>query len=142
MYDWIKVVHVLAVISWMVALLYLPRLYVYHCAVLPGSAEAERFNLMERRLLRAIATPAMLVTWGSGLLLLFQGQWFSTGELWIHLKLLLVLLLTFFHIMLAVWRRRFAVDDNRHSALFYRFANEIPTLLRIAIVILVIVKPF
>jgi len=142
MYDWIKALHLLAVISWMVALLYLPRLYVYHCEVPSGSPESARFKVMERRLLRAIATPAMLVTWLAGIFLLLRGGWLVDGGFWIHVKLVLVALLTFFHMLLARWRRHFAADANSHSATFYRFANEFPTLLMILVVILAVVKPF
>lgn len=140
LYEWIKALHILAVISWMAALLYLPRLLVYHCAAEAGSAQSETFKVMERRLLRAIATPAMAVTWFAGLALAYEGEWFSAG--WFHAKLALVILLSAFHDLLARWVRAFAADANTKPQRFFRIANEVPTLLMIGIVILVVLKPF
>jgi protoporphyrinogen IX oxidase len=140
LYLWIKALHVLAVISWMAALLYLPRLFVYHADSETGSKQSETFKVMERRLLRAIATPAMIVAWGSGLWLAYEAGLFRDG--WLHGKLALVLLLSAVHGLNAKWVKDFAADRNRRSARFYRIANEIPTVLMIGIVILVIVKPF
>jgi len=137
---WIKALHVIAVISWMAGLLYLPRLFVYHCAAEVGSQQSETFKIMERRLLKAIMTPAMIVAWICGLLMLTQAGAFAGG--WIHVKLLLVLALSGAHGAMAGWVRAFAEDRNRRSHKFYRIANEIPTLLMVAIVILVIVQPF
>ena len=139
-YLWVKVVHVLAIISWMAALLYLPRLLVYHVGAAPGSAQSETFKVMERRLLRAIATPAMIVAWLSGLTLAYlAGYW---TQPWLHLKLTAVVAMSAVHMALARWVRLFAADSNVHSARFFRMVNEVPTLLMIAIVIFVIVKPF
>lgn len=137
---WIKALHVVAVISWMAGMLYLPRLYVYHCdAVKDGEAD-RMLQVMERRLLRFIMNPAMIVTWASGLYLAIAQGFFSEG--WLHGKLLLVLLMSGCHGMLAKYRRQFADGNYPKSARFFRVFNEIPTLLMIGIVVLVIVKPF
>ena len=140
MYDWLKAFHVVAVIAWMAGLLYLPRLMVYHAEAEPGSALSETFKVMERRLLKAIATPAMIASWVFGLVLVHRGGWLASG--WLHAKLLLVLLLSAFHGLAAGWTRAFAEDRNTRPARFYRIMNEVPTLLMIGIVIFVIVKPF
>jgi len=138
---YIKAFHIIAVIAWMAGLLYLPRLFVYHAASETGSAQAETFKIMERRLLRFITTPAMIAAWIFGLVLAFSVvDWAHAG--WFHAKLLLVLILSGFTGMLAKWTREFAADRNTHSQRFYRIANEVPTLLMIAIVILAVVKPF
>jgi putative membrane protein len=140
MYLWIKAFHVIAMIAWMAGMLYLPRLFVYHAAVEPGSAQSETFKLMERRLLRLIVNPAMIATWLLGLWLAWKGGWFAAP--WLHAKLTLVILLSGLHGMFARWVKDFAADRNRRSARFYRIANEIPTVLLIAIVIFAVVKPF
>jgi putative membrane protein len=138
---YIKAFHIIAVIAWMAGLLYLPRLFVYHAASETGSAQAETFKIMERRLLRFITTPAMVAAWIFGLILAFSVvDWAHAG--WFHAKLLLVLILSGFTGMLAKWTREFAADRNTRSQRFYRIANEVPTLLMIAIVILAVVKPF
>lgn len=137
---WIKALHVLAVISWMAGMLYLPRLYVYHVDAPKGSSQSETFKIMERRLLQAIINPAMIVAWLTGLWLAWQVFGFKGG--WLHGKLLLLVGMQVIHALLARWRRDFENDRNTRSAVFYRVANEIPTLLMIGIVILVIVKPF
>lgn len=139
-YDWIKALHVIAVISWMAGLLYLPRLMVYHCDAPAGSAQSETFKVMERRLLKAIMNPAMIVTWLAGLWLAWDGGWYLAG--WFHAKFALVLAMSGFHGALSRWVKDFAADANRRAPRFYRVANEVPTLLMIGIVILVIVKPF
>ena len=140
LYQWVKAVHLIAVISWMAGLLYLPRLFVYHADAVPGSVQSETFKTMERRLLRAIMNPAMIVTWAAGLLMLhWSGAW---DEGWMQAKLVLVVGLTAMHMTMASWRRAFAEDRNRRPARFYRIANEVPTVAMIAIVILVIVQPF
>jgi putative membrane protein len=138
--DWIKALHVIAVISWMAGLLYLPRLFVYHCAAPAGSPQSDTFKVMERRLLKAIMTPAMIVAWICGLLLLTPPGMLSGG--WIHVKLLAVLLLSASHGAMVGWTRAFAEDRNVKAAKFFRIANEVPTLLMILIVIMVVVKPF
>lgn len=140
LYLWIKALHVVAVISWMAALLYLPRLFVYHSVVTPGSEMSETFKVMERRLLKAIATPAMIVAWLAGVFLIWKGGWMASG--WLHAKLALVILLSGAHGALASYVRAFAQDRNVKSQKFYRVANEVPTLLMLAIVVLVVVKPF
>jgi protoporphyrinogen IX oxidase len=140
MYEWIKALHVIAVISWMAGMLYLPRLFVYHCAAEPGSKQSETFKLMERRLLRAIINPAMIVTWPAGLYLAWAGHWYASP--WFHAKFLLVLMLSGVHGFFARCVKDFAADRNSHSQKFYRIINEVPTILMILIVILVIVKPF
>jgi putative membrane protein len=140
MYEWIKALHVIAVIAWMAGMLYLPRLFVYHCEAEIGSKQSETFKLMERRLLKAIINPAMGVTWLAGLYLVWAGRWYLAG--WFHTKLLLVLILSGVHGFFSRCVREFAADRNTRSQRFYRFINEVPTLLLIGIVILVVVKPF
>ena len=139
-YPWIKALHVIAVISWMAGMLYLPRLFVYHCDAEAGSKQSETFKVMEWRLLKAIINPAMVVTWLAGLYLAWAGQWLSAG--WFHGKLLLVLILSGIHGLFSRWVKDFANDRNRRSQKFYRIINEVPTILMIGIVVLVIVKPF
>jgi protoporphyrinogen IX oxidase len=140
LYDWLKAFHVIAIIAWMAGMLYLPRLFVYHCEAARGSIQSETFKIMERRLLKAIMTPAMIATWVLGLVLVWQGGWWTAG--WLHGKLLLVIALSAAHGFLAKSVRLFAEDRNDRPARFYRIVNEIPTVLMILIVILVIVKPF
>jgi putative membrane protein len=140
MYEWIKALHVVAIISWMAGLLYLPRLFVYHVAAAPGSERSETFKVMERRLYRAIMTPAMIVSWVAGLYLIWAGGWILSG--WMHGKLALVLALTATHGLMGRWRRDFAGDRNTRPSKFFRIWNEVPTLLMVVIVILVVVKPF
>ena len=139
-YLWVVALHVISVIAWMAGMLYLPRLYVYHCAAAPGSEQSETFKVMERRLLRAIMTPAMIASWLFGLMLAANLD--AWGEGWLHGKLALLAAMMAVHMALARWRRHFANDANRHDARFYRIMNEVPTVLMIGIVILVIVKPF
>jgi putative membrane protein len=140
MYEWIKALHVIAVIAWMAGMLYLPRLFVYHCDADLGSKQSETFKVMERRLLKAIINPAMIITWLAGLYLAWAGQWFSAH--WLHGKLFLVILMSAVHGFLVRWTREFARDRNQHSQKFFRLINEIPTVLMVGIVILVVVKPF
>ena len=140
MYEWAKALHVIAVISWMAGMLYLPRLFVYHCDAEIGSKQSETFKVMERRLLKAIINPAMIVAWILGLYLAWAGHWFSSG--WFHAKLTLVLIMSGVHGFLSARVRDFAQDKNTRSSKLYRIINEVPTVLMIVIVILVIVKPF
>jgi putative membrane protein len=140
MYEWLKAFHIIAVISWMAGMLYLPRLFVYHCEAEPGSKQSETFKVMERRLLRIIINPAMILTWVLGLWLAYEAGLFKSG--WLHAKLLLVLLLSALHGLFARWVKDFAADRNRRSQKFYRIANEIPAVMMILIVILAVVKPF
>jgi protoporphyrinogen IX oxidase len=138
---WIKVIHILAVISWMAGLFYLPRLFVYHSDVVPGGEASELFKVMERRLLKAIMRPAALVTLVSGI-----GLWWIAGlsvtEVWLLVKLLAVLLLACFHGFLEACVKRFARDLRPYSSRQFRVLNEVPTILLIVIVVMVVVKPF
>ena len=140
LYPWLKALHVIAVIAWMAVMLYLPRLFVYHCVAPQGSAQSETFKVMERRLLRVIINPAMVVTWVLGIWLAWDGGWYRTG--WLETKVVLVLAMSALHGMLARYVRDFAVDRNQHSQKFYRIINEVPTILMITIVVLAVVKPF
>jgi putative membrane protein len=137
---WVKALHVVFVIAWMAALLYLPRLMVYHADSAAGSEQSETFKVMERRLLRGIAMPSMIATWVFGLWTAWLTDAWSQG--WFQAKLACVLALTAIQMVLARSVRAFAEDRNRRSARYYRVVNEIPALLMVAIVILVIVKPF
>jgi putative membrane protein len=145
LYEWIKALHIIAVIAWMAGMLYLPRLFVYHCAAEKGSVQSETFKAMERRLLRAIINPAMIATYVFGLWLAWLGPdsrygWFASGWLWA--KIVLVLALSATHGLLVRWMKDFAADRNRHSAVFYRIINEVPTVLMVLIVLLAVLKPF
>ena len=140
MYEWIKALHVIAVIAWMAGMLYLPRLFVYHCEAEPGSKQSETFKVMERRLLKVIINPAMIITWLAGLYLVWAGHWYTSA--WFYAKFLLVTLLSGIHGTFVGLVRDFAADQNTHTQKFYRIINEVPTILMIFIVILVIVKPF
>ena len=137
---WVKAAHVVSVIAWMAAQLYLPRLLVYHAESAVGSEKSETFKVMERRLLRGIANPAMILTFVFGI-------WYTTligawGETWLHVKLVFVLVLSAYHGFVARWVWAFARDERTHTARFFRMVNELPALLMIAIVIVVVVKPF
>jgi putative membrane protein len=140
MYLWLKAFHIIAVISWMAGLLYLPRLFVYHTMAKPGSEQSETFKVMERRLLRYIMLPAMIVSWGLGIVLMLQAGLATVA--WFQAKLVAALALSAAHGLQARWTRDFSLDRNRHSEKFYRIINEIPTLLMIAIVLLAVLKPF
>lgn len=140
LYDWIKALHVIAIISWMAGMLYLPRLFVYHAEAAIGSSESETFKVMERKLLRLIINPAMIASWVFGLWLAWKGFGFMGG--WLHAKIALVIFLSGMHGYLSASVRRFANDANRKPARHWRLVNEIPTVLMILIVILVVVKPF
>ncbi|HZT26796.1 MAG TPA: protoporphyrinogen oxidase HemJ [Pseudolabrys sp.] len=140
LYLWLKAFHIIAVIAWMAGMLYLPRLFVYHASAKPGSEQWETFTTMEQRLLRYIMTPAMAATWLLGMILVLQGGFL--GATWFHIKFALVVAMTITHGLFSSWAHDFAHDRNLRSAKFYRIANEIPTLILIAIVILATVKPF
>ena len=140
LYLWLKAFHVIAIIAWMAGMLYLPRLFVYHSETPKGSIQSDTFKIMERRLLKAIINPAMIVAWVLGLYLVWDGGWYTSG--WLHAKVLLVLILSGFHGLLSRLVKDFAADRNTRPARFYRMINEVPTVLMIGIVILVIVKPF
>jgi putative membrane protein len=139
-YSWILALHIMAVISWMAGMFYLPRLFVYHCGAEPGSKQSETFKVMEYRLLTQIINPAMVAAWAAGAWLIWAHGLIYAG--WMQAKLVLVVLLSGFHGMLAAYVRDFAADRNRHSERYFRIVNEVPTVLMIGIVILAIVKPF
>ena len=141
-YGVIKAIHIISVVAWMAGLLYLPRLFVYHADAPAGSPMAETFKVMERRLLRGIMNPAMIGAYIFGLALLATPGIIDWGRGWIYAKLALVAALTVFHHLLGLWRKDFAADRNRRPARFYRMVNELPMLALIAIVILVVMKPF
>ena len=141
-YLWVKAFHIIAVIAWLAGLLYLPRLFVYHCETVPGSVDSERFKRMERRLLRAIVNPAMIAVWLLGSTLSVLPITDAWHQHWFQAKLVLVLAMSGMHGLYAGWVRKFAADANAHSARFYRVWNEAPALLLVAIVILAVVKPF
>ena len=139
-YPWIKALHIIAVIAWMAGMFYLPRLYVYHCEAEPGSKQSETFKVMERRLLRVIINPAMIAAWILGFLLVAHLDLWAAG--WMHAKFALLIAMQVVHAAFARWRRHFAADANRHPARVYRIMNEAPTALMVAIVFLVILRPF
>ena len=141
-YPWLKALHIIAVIAWMAGLLYLPRLYVYHADLPRRSSRAEMLAIMERRLLRGIMLPAAVMSYGLGLLLAAIPGMVDWHRGWIWAKLGFVALLTVFHILLAYWRCDLAQGRYTHSSKFYRVMNELPTVMMIAIVVLVVVKPF
>jgi len=138
-YLWVKALHILAIIAWMAAFLYLPRLFVYHCQAEPGSVQSETFKVMERRLLRGIMNPSMVVAWAAGLALMVNVEAWTEG--WFHVKATCVVILTGLHMAAARWRRDFAADANRRSERFYRIMNEVPALLMVIIVVMVVVRP-
>jgi putative membrane protein len=140
MYEWMKALHVIAVISWMAGMLYLPRLFVYHCDAKPGSEQSEIFKVMEQRLLKIILNPAMILTWIAGLYLVWAGHWSSAG--WFHAKFALVIVMSGLHVFFVARVRDFGLDKNTRSKKFYRIINEVPAVLMAGIVILVVVKPF
>jgi protoporphyrinogen IX oxidase len=142
LYPWTKALHVIAMIAWMAATFYMPRLFVYHCDLRPGSAESERFKVMEYRLFTQIMNPAMILTWLFGITLVLTPGIIDWSAGWWHVKLLCVILMSGFHGAMSRWRKDFLNDANRRSQKFYRIANEIPTVLMVVIVIMVIVRPF
>lgn len=140
-YPWLKALHLISVIAWMAAMLYLPRLYVYHCRVEAGSEADGLFKIMEVRLLRAISNPAMIAAWVFGILMLIANP--ALLEMpWMHVKLTAVVLMSALHGFAARWRKDFVNATNRHSERFYRVMNELPAVLMVIIVIMVIVQPF
>jgi putative membrane protein len=139
-----KSIHLIAAISWMAGLLYLPRIFVYHSeAVQNNKSEdlTETFKVMERRLLVYIMNPAMIVSWIFGVLLIHTIGTDNFGSLWLQLKLIFVIILTTYHFFLFQCLRKFAENNNSFSAKFYRIINEIPTVLLIAIILVVVFKP-
>jgi putative membrane protein len=143
-YPWLKALHVIAVISWMAGLFYLPRLFVYHAACPPGSERAELLRIMEQRLLRIIMAPAMGLSWLTGLALAwgYAANGLPTGSGWLAVKLLMVLAMSALQWRLAWHREQLARGENRHSERYFRILNEAPTVLMIIIVTMVVVKPF
>lgn len=139
-YLWAKAIHVIAVIAWMAGMLYLPRLFIYHCAAEKGSVQSETFKVMEGRLLRVIINPAMTIAWAFGLWLAWEGSFYR--DHWFEAKFLGVVAMSAVHGYFALAVRRFAEDRNPHSEKFWRLMNELPTVLMIAVVILVVVRPF
>ncbi len=140
--PWIKAFHILAVISWMAAMLYLPRLFVNHAGLEVGSQASELLKGMEVRLYRLIMNPAMLAALAAGVVLAVLGGQAVWGSLWFWGKVLFLGVLLGFHGYCTRWLKAFSRDENQHSARFYRFMNEVPTLAMIVIVVLVVVRPF
>jgi putative membrane protein len=141
LYPWTKAFHIIAMVAWMAGLFYLPRLYVYHTEMAPGSAESERFKVMEYRLMKQIINPAMIATWVFGIILALTPGLIDWSAGWWHVKLLSVLLMSGFHGAASRWRKDFLQDANLRSAKFYRIANEVPTVLLVVIVIMIVVRP-
>ena len=141
-YLWTKALHIISMVAWMAGMLYLPRLYVYHFDVDPGSPASEMLKVMERRLLRGIINPAMAATFIFGILLLLTPGIVDWSEGWIWVKLALVLGLGALHGTYSNWRRAFAEDRRQHSARVYRIANEVPAVILVVVVIMVVTKPF
>lgn len=142
LYPWTKAFHVISMVAWMAGMLYLPRLYVYHCETAPGTVESERFKVMEYRLLRQIINPAIIATWTFGVILVLTPGVLDWSWGWWHVKLASVIAMSALHGEFSRWRRDFLEDRNRRSQRFYRMVNEIPALLLVVIVIMVIVRPF
>ena len=136
-----KSLHLIAVISWMAGLLYLPRIFVYHAENNIEKNISEIFKIMERRLMFYIMTPAMILSWFFGIFLILINEISITLNLWIQTKLFLVVLLTVYHLFLGYYLRKFALDENKKSAKFFRIINEIPTILLILIIFVIIYKP-
>ena len=139
-YLWIKALHIVSVIAWMAGILYLPRLFVYHAMQVPGSETSETLKIMERRLLKFIMNPAMIVSFGLGgwLILVNPGL---LEQPWMQYKVVALVIMTGIHASLSRWRRFFAIDKNTFSPRFFKVINEIPTVLMIAIVLLAVLKP-
>lgn len=141
-HDWFRALHIIAVISWMAGLLYLPRLFVYHADTTAGSDRSETFKIMEHRLLRYIMHPAMIATWVFGVIMLYGGWDLYMTQGWMHVKLLMVVLLTGSHHVMQKHVKRFAQDANTKTTKYFRIFNEVPTILMIIIVIMAVVQPF
>ena len=143
LYPWTKALHIMAVISWMAGLFYLPRLFVHHAErATPGSELSETFKMMERKLLKVIINPAGVAVWIFGLMLVFTPGIIDWSDGWVHVKALAVVLMTVFHHVLVLWQRAFAEDRNTRPGRYYRIANEVPTVLMLIIVVMVVVRPF
>lgn len=140
-YDWLRAFHIISFIAWMAGLLYLPRLYVYHADTKVGSDKDETFKIMERRLLKIITTPAMALSWVFGLAMIYANS-SLLSEGWVHAKLLLVFILSGIHGVFSSWRKVFERGENKREPIFYKYWNEIPTVIMMLIVILAVVEPF
>jgi protoporphyrinogen IX oxidase len=140
LYLWLKALHIISVIAWMAGMLYLPRLFVYHCDAEPGSKQSETFKVMERRLLKVIINPAMTLTWIFGVWLAIETGFYKAH--WLQAKFFLVILLSALHGQMVRWFRDFQDDRNTRPAKFYRIMNEVPAVLMVLIVLLVVLKPF
>lgn len=142
-YPWTKALHLIAVIAWMAGLFYLPRLFAYHAEDIERGSDADRlFIIMERRLLRVIMNPAMIMVWVFGLMLMFTPGLVDWSEPWTWMKAVCVLAMTWFHHWLARRRKDFLEGKNEISGRYFRLMNEVPTVLVILIVVAVIVRPF
>ena len=141
-YLWIKAFHIIAVIAWMAGMLYLPRLFVYHCDAEPGSKQSEDFKVMERKLLWGIINPSMILVFILGGILLANLETDAWSEGWLLAKLTFVVILAGYHGGMSRWRKDFEADRNQRSAKFYRWMNELPAVLMLGIVIFVVVRPF
>lgn len=140
-YLWLKALHIIAIISWMAGMLYLPRLFVYHAGAAKGSELAETLKTMERRLLRFIMNPAMIASWLFGILMIVANPGlFENG--WMHVKITMVVLMSVVHMMYSKWRKTFERDENTREAKFFKIWNEVPTVLMIIIVIMAVAEPF
>ena len=139
-YLWIKALHIIAVVAWMAGILYLPRLFVYHAMQTPGSDVSETFKVMERRLLRYIMNPAMIISFlFGGWLIMINPDLLEQS--WMQYKIIALVIMTGIHAALSRWRRFFAIDKNTFSPRFFKIINEVPTVLMIAIIVLAVVKP-
>ncbi len=136
-----KALHLIAVISWMAGLLYLPRIFVYHSETKGNKEQSETFKLMEKRLYFYIMNPAMILSWIFGLLLIHTQGVESFGLLWMKIKLGLVIVLTAYHFYLLIFLKDFQFDNNIKSSKFFRIINEVPTILLIIIIFIVVFKP-
>ncbi|WP_373235479.1 protoporphyrinogen oxidase HemJ [Cohaesibacter celericrescens] len=141
-YSWTKALHIIAIITWMAGIFYLPRLFVYHAMTATGTDKSETFKIMERRLLKGIMNPSMIAAWIFGLWLAFPHEIWSMDAIWLNIKFGLVILLSIYHMVCARHVRIFAADANQKSHVYFRYFNEVPTLLMLGIVILAVVKPF
>ena len=140
-YLTLKAIHIIAVISWMAGMLYLPRIFVYHADSLKNSNQCETFKVMERKLIRIIMNPAMILTWVFGILMIVANPMiFNQG--WMHAKLGCVFMMTAMHMIYVKWYKDFDQNKNSRTSKFYRIVNEIPTILMIIIVCMAVIEPF
>jgi putative membrane protein len=142
LYPWTKALHLIAMVAWMAGLLYLPRLFVYHCETAPGTESSERFKIMEYRLYKFIMTPAMIATFVFGISLALTPGLVDWSAAWFYIKLVCVIGLAGTHGMMSRWRKDFLADRNRKPQKFFRIMNEVPTLLMVLAIVMVVVQPF